>query len=113
MMATPIPSPLPISCTDCHQPMRVEFQMDCWLSDMVLVAAECGCGRVIGEVPRRAVAQLERGRPLMRFDIQVRPDVDPGTDAADTIRRSREVIADMERVIAAATWAREGAKRRT
>lgn len=108
-MGTPIPSPLPISCTDCNQPMRVEFQMDQWSwCHTVIIAAECRCGRVIGTIARRAVLELDDGRSLTRADIKVQADADLGKEAAESIAQYREAIADMERVIAAATWVRGG-----
>jgi hypothetical protein len=92
--------------------MRVELQLARWSwSDTIIVAAECQCGRIIGEIAHRAVLLLERGRPLMRADIQVRADVDLGKEAAECIVRSREAIADMERLVAAATWVRDGLAR--
>lgn len=98
----PIPNPLPISCTECHQPMRVEHQSIAHARDEIIVAAECGCGRIIGSILPC------RGRPFIRADIVADSRGDIGKEAAHVIGYCRERIADMERLIAAATWANGG-----
>lgn len=109
-MAYVIPNPLPISCTDCHQLMRVEFQDANQAHDSVIVAAECRCGRIIGEIFGQALHAHARGnRPLLRADIG-RDTGAIGEQAAESIRYASERIAEQERWIAAATWANGGRK---
>lgn len=109
MMATPIPSPLPISCTDCHQPMRVEHQWPDWSRDVVIVAAECACGRIIGELSGRTIAMRHlHAIPVLRSNIMVRANADIGKEAAEAIVMHRQHILDMERLVAAAQWVRDG-----
>jgi hypothetical protein len=109
-MAHTIPDPLPISCTDCHQAMRIEFQRISPMRDEIIVAAECRCGRLLGAVFGGTVAaQRHAGRPITRHDIDACQG-DIGKDAADSIAFARQRIADAERLIAAATWANEGRK---
>lgn len=110
-MAYTIPSPLPINCTDCHQPMRVEFQGANRAHDSVIVAAECRCGRIIGEIFGQVLHAHCRGnRPLLRADIGRDTGFEIGEQAAEVIRYAHERIAEMERWIAAATWANGGRK---
>lgn len=105
-MAFAIPNPLPISCTDCRQPMRVEHQSESPAIDAYIVAAECGCGRVIGELSGMHLLRYMRGtRPIVRSDIQP-PSEDIGMQARALIDRAREAITEAEKRIAAATWAK-------
>lgn len=104
---TVIQNPLPISCTTCHQAMRVEFQELISDTDELLIAAECSCGRVLGVITsERLFAQRHNSRPFIREDIAAVPDVGERGKAA--IELAHERIARAERWIAAATWAREG-----
>lgn len=113
MSATPIPDPLPVSCTDCHQPMRVEYQCIDGLRDSVTVAAECRCGRVIGSVCGSKIAAHRYGaRPITRRDIDAYLG-DVGKEAAGMIAFARQRIAEAERLVAAATWANRGRARWT
>lgn len=109
MTALTIPNPIPISCTDCHRTMRVEFQEIDEVNDATMIAAECRCGRVIGRVPGRTLFALRSGRPILRSDID-RDLGDVGEEATRAIERYRSRIAAMERLISAATWANGGRK---
>ena len=104
-MAMEIPNPIPISCTTCHQAMRVEFQ-DLMLDGLV-VAAERGCSRRIGAISSPALYQTQarRARPLIAHDIE---PMDVGETARQMVEHGRELMARGERWIAAATWARGG-----
>jgi hypothetical protein len=103
---TIIPNPLSISCTTCHQAMRVEHQSGSQGMDGVLVAAECRCGRSIGMIWGESIStHTNSGRPLIAHDIVADPEL--GDWARKRIASARERIAESERWIAAATWAHE------
>lgn len=101
-----VPKPLPISCTDCHRQMWIEHQSIEHNRDAVIVAAECACGRIIGIVTGMRMAQ-RAAQPLTRADI-VAEDI--GASSAALAASAREYIAELERRIAAATWANGGRK---
>lgn len=105
-----IPNPIRIACTECHRDARVEFQIYDAERGALIVAAECGCGRVIAAIDdRRFWCELGRGlgqrRPLIASDLQHLPTL--GLHAKEAIAEFRDRIAHYERVIAAATWASE------
>lgn len=101
-----IPNPLPISCTDCHRLMRVEFQTHETHNDTVLVAAECDCGRLFGVVDALLLHHLvQRGQPLIAQTLKHDPTL--GNHAKERVQALRARMAEYERWIAAATWAQE------
>lgn len=104
-MAMEIPNPIPISCTTCHQAMRVEFQDSITPLDEMVVAAECGCGRRIGTIFGARLIETRHGRPLIAHDIA---QVDVGEYAQRMVEYARDLMARGERLVAAATWARGG-----
>lgn len=74
--------------------------------DSLLVAAECGCGRVFAMVDGMLLAHGDWGsqhRPLIMSTLRHDPTI--GTHVKDRIRAMRDRIGELERMIGAATWA--------
>lgn len=106
-MARIIPNPVRLACTDCHRDMRVQFQTFEPATDSLIVAAECDCGRVMGEIDGHLL-QAGFGTPARPFhgsSMQHIPEL--GHGAKERIIAMRGRIDELERLIAAATWASE------
>lgn len=106
-MATVIPDPLRIACTECHRDMSVRFQSFAMHTDSMVVAAECGCGRVFGEIDGALIVAGwgSKGRPIIAHAL--RHNADLGPHAANQLAKLRERMDHYERMIGAATWASE------
>jgi hypothetical protein len=103
-----LPDIIPISCVDCLQAMHVEHRHEESCTDLVIVAAECRCGRVIGILEHGTLMRFLYGNsPIVRQDIKM-PDFDIGKGAVALIEQARERILSAERLIAAATWVKDG-----
>lgn len=107
-MATVIPNPVRIACTECHRDARVEFQCHETWNDALIVAAECDCGRFIAEVDGflfRARGLGTQLQPLIASSLRHIPEL--GVHAKERVVALRDRMAQYERVIAAATWAND------
>jgi len=106
-MTRTIPNPVRIACTECHRDAHVEFQDHQTHDDSLIVAAECGCGRVLAVVGGVLIFRGYGSQQQPIIASSLRHDADLGTHAKERIAALRERISHYERWIAAAQWARD------
>jgi hypothetical protein len=94
-----------IACTECHRDMRIEMQHVEPYNDSVIVAAECDCGRIMGEVDGLCIKRFELdGKVPLIAAASTDVAGEIGRQSATQVARLRDRIAVYERRIAAATW---------
>lgn len=102
---------LQIGCVECHQTMDIKYLIRMEIKDAVLVAAECACGRLLGEIDGQTLHIVARNpeRPLTSSDIK--SDDSACVAAPRIIERAKERIVNAERLIAVGTWVRDKPRR--